>query len=446
MTQSTGLQVAGEVLIERVKLVSSQNVIVDLIDFMVEIDLYEDIYLNYLHGKIVITDSRNLIDALPIIGEEYLMLKIRTPGFDQVIEKTFRVFKCTDRVIVRDNNTQNYILHFASIELFYDILLPLYIPFEGDVHSIVGSIFEKYIATSRNYEISQTEDDIKNIEKVTPLVILNETANKVKFVSPGWTPFKCINWLASRSIPKNSNAKNYLFFETNKAFYFGSLEHIFKDAYENNNYIGEYSTGISNIRDGKKVVDVNREMFLASDVSMSATTDHIKNYTSGYLANRLIELDVINKQYQVFDYDYINEYKNQFHTSGKGEKSVPAFTSESLRNPVQNTSYYPKNPGLFDNFIGNVNERMGEIHGNRKSSLTELSNIKINITVPGRTDAEVGNLFRMLYPALGADPSKLDRDYSGFYLITAICHRINRMSHTMHIEGVKDSLRVDINE
>ena len=74
MTTTTGLQAAGEVLIERLKLVSSQNVIIDLTEFMVEIDLYEDMFLNYLHGTIVLTDSRNLIDTLPIIGEEYLML------------------------------------------------------------------------------------------------------------------------------------------------------------------------------------------------------------------------------------------------------------------------------------------------------------------------------------------------------------------------------------
>ena len=148
MAQTSGLQVAGEVLIERIKLVSSQNVIIDLTEFLVELNIYEDLFLNYLHGTIVLTDSRNLIENLPIIGEEYLMVKIRTPGFDSVIEKTFRIYKCSDRVIVRDNNTQNYILHFASIELFYDILLPLYVPFEGDIHSVVGSIFENYIATS----------------------------------------------------------------------------------------------------------------------------------------------------------------------------------------------------------------------------------------------------------------------------------------------------------
>lgn len=440
MTHTTGLQAAGEVLIERIKLVSSQNVIIDLLDFMVEIDIYEDLFHNYLHGTIVITDSRNLIDTLPIVGEEYLMLKLRTPGFNDVIEKTFRVYKCTDRTIVRDNNTQNFILHFASIELFYDILLPLYIPFEGDIHSVVSSVFQNYISTSRNYDISQTEDKIKEIEKITPLVILNETSNKVKFVSPGWTPFKCLNWLASKAIPMNETAKNYLFFETNKAFYFGSIEYLFKDAFENDNYIGEYSTGVSNIREGKKTVDVNREMFIATDVTMSNTTDHIKNYTSGYLSSRLMEVDVINKKYQTFDYDYVLDYKNQFHTSGPGLNAKPIFNDFSLRNPVTRISYYPKNPGLFDDFQNNVNERMHEIHGNRMASLMDLGNIKINMTVPGRTDVEVGRVLYFKYSGLGSDASKLDRDYSGYYLVTAICHKINRLRHEMTIEGIKDSL------
>ena len=215
------------------------------------------------------------------------------------------------------------------------------------------------------------------------------------------------------------------------------------DAYENNNYIGEYSTGISNIRDGSKAVDVNREMFLASDVSMSSTTDHIRNYTSGYLANRIIELDVINKTHRTVDYDYVSEYKNQFHTSGIGSKAVPVFTEESLRNPVQSISFYPKNSALFDNFSDNVNERMTEIHGNRKSSLMDLTNLKINMNIPGRTDVEVGRIFYLKYPGLGADASKLDKEYSGFYLVTAICHKISRFRHEMIIEGIKDSLRVD---
>lgn len=447
MAKKDGLQAAGEVLIERLKLVSSKNIIIDLLEFLAELNIYEDMFHNCMHGNIVLTDSRNLIEKLPLVGDEYLMIKIRTPSFETTIEKTFRVYKVSDRNIVRDTNTQNFILHFSSIELFYDILLPLYLPFQGDIHSVVGEIFQNFISANREYEISNAEDQIKEIESTTSLILLNETSNKVKFVSPGWTPFKCINWLASKSIPKNETSKNYLFFESNKSFYFGSIEYIFKDAFENNNYLGDYTISVSNIRDGNRVLDINREMHIASDVNMPTTSDYIKNYNSGYLSNRLIELDLYNKTYESYDYDYILDYKNAYHTSGPGEKAIPIFTEDSLRNPSTDVSFYPKNEKLFDDFSNNVNERMNEIHGNRKSSLLDLSNLKINMTIPGRTDIEVGRVMYLKYPSLELktknDTDALDKDYSGFYLVTAINHKINRLNHTMTIEGIKDSLLID---
>lgn len=441
------VQKAGSVKITELKLISNENTIWDLTEFLVELNIYEDMFSNHLVGNMVLSDSRNLIEEVPIIGEEYITLKVTTPTFESQISKTFRVFKISDRNIVRDNNTQLFTLHFASIELFYDILLPLFIPFEGNVADVAGEIFTNYIATSRDYQISEASDSIKEQEAGTPLVLLNDTANKVKFVSPGWTPFKCINWLASKSIPKDGTAKNYLFFESNKAFYFGSAEYIFKEAVQNELSIGTYFISAANIRDGDSSPDINREYFIAKDVDMIDTTDHIKNYTNGYLANRLITLDVYNKDYKITDYDHVREYKNQFHTSGSGATAKPPFTSDSLRNFATNISFYPINPKLFDNFENNVNEKIADIYGNRKSSLLELSNIKMHITVPGRTDIEVGRVLYFSYPALGPgsqsdeEDGKEDKQYSGWYLITAIHHKINKIDHSMRMEIVKDSLR-----
>lgn len=450
---SDTLQKAGSIDIDQLKLITSKNIVYDLKEFMVELNIYEDLFSNYLYGTIVLSDSRNIIEDAPIIGEEFLTVKLTTPSFPDSIKKTFRVYKLSDRNIVRDNNTQTFILHFASVELFYDILLPLYVPFEGELHEVAGGIFTDYIATSREYQVSEASDEIKELETETPLVVLNAAENKVKFVAPGWTPFKCLNWLASKAIPKEGKSKNFLFWESNKAFYFGSIEHIYRDAIENQNYVGTYYISASNIRDGASSPNIDREYFIAKDVQMVDTTDHIKNYTNGYLASRLITLDVYNKEYKVYDYDYVNEYKNQFHTSGAGPTSIPVFTDDSLRNFATNISFYPVNPRLFQNgadyFKDNISEKMGDIYGNRKSSLLDLTNIKVNLTVPGRTDVEVGRVFYFSYPALGPSSEedtgtkKEDKNYSGYYLITAIRHKITNLDHFMTMEAVKDSLYVD---
>ena len=379
MIDKEGLTRAGDIRIDQLTLIGSNNVIVDLNEFLVELNIYEDIFSNYLHGNIVLTDSRNLIEKLNLHCEELLIVKLRTPTFDDtsVIQKTFRTYKISDRNIVRDNNTQNFILHFASTELFLDILLPLFVPFQGEISKVVESIFQDYIATSRNYEYEETSKNIAAKERLSSLIILNEPGNKVKFVSPGWSPFRCINWLATKSIPKEGQAKNYLFFESNKSHYFGSLEYIFKDAYENKNIIGTYSISTSNLPENDRTKRLNREFFLARNTEMVNNTDQVQIFTNGYLANRLIFLDVHNKKYEAIDYDYVEEYKKQYHTSGPGDQAIPPFSENSLRNFASSISFYPKNPKLFDKFSDNVNEKMDVIYGNRKSSLLDLSNLKI---------------------------------------------------------------------
>lgn len=444
MSSGDNLQKAGDVVIESLKLLSLNNTLTDLDDFLIELNLYEDMFTNFLRGDIAISDSRNLIQILPIIGEEYLLLKFRTPSFPDAVEKTFRITQVTDRKIVRDNNTQTFILHFVSQELILDILLPVFRSFEGNIDEVVIDLFANYISYSRDIESNSTDTVIKEIEKVTPLNIFTETENKVKFVSPGWSPFKCINWLASKSIPKEGKACNFLFFESNKSFYFGSIESIFDFTNKNASFIGTYSISASNIKDENRGT-INREYFLTESVDMVTTTDYVKNYTNGYLANRLITLDVFNKKYELIDYDHTEEYFKYKHSSG--EKSVPIFAEGSLKNPATSISFYPVNPKLFNNFADNVSEKMGKIYGNRKSTLLELTNLKLNINVPGRTDVEIGNMLRFIYPELGPkdnpNTKAEDTQYSGYYIITAIRHKITKtdtLEHRMVMEIVKDSL------
>lgn len=474
MTTSTvsseveGITKAGEVKIEKLLLLTQGNGVIDLIEFLVEINLYEDMFSNFMQGNIVLTDSRNLIQKFNIRGEESLIVSFRTPTFESIhtIKKTFTTYKLTDRVVVRDNNTQNFVLHFVSSEAYIDMLLPIFKGFEGpitqdegegDQRSVVRKIFEDYISINTNYDVSLESRKVEEKPDLSPLLILNDASNKVKFVSPGWTPFKCINWLASKSLPKDGIAANFLFFETNKSFVFGSVEHILKEAVQNETSLGTYTIAASNIsRDGQASNDVNREMFLAKDVEMTDSHDQIKNLNSGYYASRLVYLDIYSKIYEDIEYDYIGEYKKQFHTSGSGPTSIPPFNDLTPRNSSAHISFYPKNPRLFQNsssdwFKDNISEKMGTIYSNRKSSLMDINNIKMNITVPGRTDIEVGRILYFLYPSLNAkeekDSSVPDQDtlYSGYYLITSIHHKINRHQHMMTMEIVKDSLYIDKN-
>ena len=145
MDTNTGLGQAGDISIEDLYLISGTGTYLFVLDYLVELNIYEDIFSNFLTGSIMLSDSANIIKSLPIIGEEYLMVKITTPSFPTSIHKTFRVYAVTNRNIVTDNGTQTYILHFCSNEGMNDTSTPIFKNFNGKINDVVSNIFDNYI-------------------------------------------------------------------------------------------------------------------------------------------------------------------------------------------------------------------------------------------------------------------------------------------------------------
>ena len=163
-----GIQKAGSVEIEELKIIGSTGFVIDLRDFLIELNIYEDIFQSVVYGDISLSDSRNIIQSLPIIGEEYLNVSFRTPSFEangDIIKKSFRIFRLSSRKIVRDNSTQTFKLHFASTELFYDVLLPIYKSFEGDVGEVALDVFNEYLKTPRDFVIDSANEVKIDLEK-----------------------------------------------------------------------------------------------------------------------------------------------------------------------------------------------------------------------------------------------------------------------------------------
>lgn len=440
LTNKAGLQAAGSLDIEALVILSASGIHLDVRDYLIELNIYEDLFASSLYGTIQLSDSRNLLKELPIIGNETLIIKAKTPSFTSSINKQFRIYSITDRMVVRDQNTQIYTLHFCSQEAIKDSITPLYRSFKGSISDIVKNIYKEYLETPRTYNV--TPSALNLIQDTSELRIITPTQNSAKFVSPGWSPIQCINWLTSKAIPAFGKACNFLFWETTQAFYFGNIETIFNVNNESGvNNLGKYKMAAKNVADGTDKIE--EKMFLVEDVEIVKTTDHLQNFSSGYLSNRLITLDVINKKYELTDYDHVSDFATYDHTAGKN--GIPLFVQDSPRNPGTSVRFYPINPGLH-NQQDNVSEKIKQIYGNRLSTMMELNNFKLNLTVPGRTDAEVGSMLYFSYPDVSPnspeDVSKSNEDqyYSGNYIVTAIRHKINLLRHTMTMEVVKDSL------
>ena len=80
-----GLQHAGQFIVDELRLVTTNGFDLDLKSSLMGITLYEDIHSMTITGTISIMDSVNLASHGPILGQEFLHLKIRTP-FDNKVQ------------------------------------------------------------------------------------------------------------------------------------------------------------------------------------------------------------------------------------------------------------------------------------------------------------------------------------------------------------------------
>ena len=450
---NSGLQRAGDVSIGEITLVSSSGRYISLQDYFVEMNLYESIYNNSLSGDIVISDSRNLVTYLPITGDELLIVSFETPSLGSTsnygkINKTFRIYSIENRSIVRDRNTQVYCLKFVSLEAVVDSTSPIFEPYKGKPSEIVKTIFDKYLKTTRTIAVDSSASQYQTSEVKTELTVLDSTSNEVTFVTPGWTPMQTINWLAKKSIPKSGKACTFLFWETNKTFYFGTTEQLMDASSSVGIYTYSAYTTLNSFNTND-TYDVKEKMTLIDKIEIINEPDQLTNLNDGYLKSTVIDINLYNKKYEYITYDHSKEYNNYKHLNTSVE---PLFNKEAnIADRLRKVKLNPKYPKLFNNAERNVSERAAEIYGNRRSNIKDLNNLRMNITINGRTDIEAGMKITINVPDVSpADESKINQQhsdprYSGNYLITSIHHKItggiNR--HYMIMEVVKDGYNAD---
>ena len=430
----------GDVDIKKLILVSAKGVYESLLDYVVELNIHESLFSPFLTGSIVISDSRNLISDMQIIGEEILIVEFRTPGLSENVEsrgtisKTFRIHALKDRQYLPDGGTQLYTLNFSSVELFADMDTPIYESFEGKPEDIILNIFDRFLSSYRNVAFLQS--DSKSLEK-TKLNIISRTRNKLKFVSPGWTPAECINWIASKSIPTSGGA-NFIFWETAHGFFFGTVNDLIKEKI----IVGSYA--VTDALSNSSPDNTNEKMATVKSLKIKQNFDQISNRLTGYLASRLVDVDLYNKTFDNIDYDHSLTFNKYSHM--EGPKGIPLFEYSSIKQPLAYSEINFSHPKLHTDYDSNFDTTTKEVFGNKRSNLLELGNFKMEVTIHGRTDVAAGTMIHLKLPR-GNSVSHNERSentddslYTGYYLITSLTHKISPRKHLISMMLTKDSL------
>jgi hypothetical protein len=487
---------AGEIQIDEVILIAniaqdrgSVTIEMDLRAAFAELNIFEDLFSSSLYGNILISDANNLIEQLSIYGLEGLRIDVRTPGLsdNQRIRKTFGIYAITEQETLHNDRLQIYRLHFCSNELLADAFTkPLNRPIpakddnvDENATDLVSFLFAKYFVRFGGRSIPRnliakdgdpTKDGVSDLvlgaagydykENATQSseyrnVYTGEkasTSNKIKFIAPNWTPLKCINWIANRAVPSDKGkGGTFLFYESNKAFHFASVDALIWDKSTIETFFYEYTPASLQAPDNPSdqyALDVDKQMKRVLKFEFVKAFNILEQQQNGYFGQEVRTIDPIMKRYREHQYSYDSHYKDFEHTDnwvGKMFPNSPAWllgSENTLIDPRRHITRRFRHPYfLFDDEVTPLANHAQWL-AQRTARMSSLSNFTLNLLVYGRTDMKVGTTIAFSYPNMRSKKEiddVTDKYLTGVYLVTAVRHSISPVSHRMTLEVMKDA-------
>ena len=453
-----GLTGAGDFELEVLDLVTVSGMRIDLTASCIGITIFEDIFSLALTGTIALSDAFNLPSHGPILGQEYLYLKIRTPSFPNVettaidfSENVFLVHTISSRKRLA-SGVQGYTLEFASQELVRNQRLKVTQSLTGSWSDLVEQMLrdDKYLNTTKN-------------------ILIERTAGVKRFVAPNIRPLDIVVLGTKQAIAQTGGEPTFLFYETFDGFHFRSLASIYNEA---PSFLFKTVTPGTNPPAGRGM-DIAKQMETIIDYEIVSNNDTIVGYRAGMYGSKLITHDIINKTYKTSKYNYHDNFASEPHI-------VSGTTAERIEYPFV-SSLYVNQEGRISDYLGRtfvVPETNSSLDSEkdaqhvttantspfssyrpsswlqrRISQMLQLENaFNINLMVHGNTLVRAGKVVTVKIPYVQTstveNEEPYDKIYNGPFLIKRIRHDFamtqSPQKHTMSMNLVKDSLEEEL--
>ncbi len=462
------------VIIETLKMTNfDKSKTEDLSQICNEINIYEDIYQSQIMGDITISDTRELIQFFPIVGDETIEIRFRVPTREKEFAIDFnemRIYKIDDRSSdgSQIGKVQSFKLYFISQELIHNLNTAISRSYNTKtVKQIVDSVYNEYVITDKPIEIE-------------------DTLGTLKIVLPNWNPIKTINWLATNKAINKDNDADFVFYEaSNKSqgpkFYFKSLKTLIKQA-----PTFKLTFEMQNLeKDDIKIsggVDIATYSKNIEDFQFKKHGNVLNNTNSGQYKQHWIYHDPLRKKFviskPVHDEDFLkpDEASKKFYTKVAKDEAKPM---QMPRMPA-GVNYFPQKiypKKSLDNDMAKGSESMPRRKDvpyiKKRESQDELSNVSMitdcawrrsfkiqqmnNFSlsmndIPGTDEIQLGKVIEFYKPHISHNTELInkksgrfdDRFISGNYLVTRLKHCLyikpgdSDMSYSLGAEFVKD--------
>ena len=420
-----GIQYAGEYTLKKLQLINADGQkSIDLTGITLEINIFENIFLNAISASLVVVDTADLINNIGIYGQEFVELEIETPSLDDyAIKQTFSVYKVGAR---EDANAgaSIYELSLVSPEFMLNHRRRISKSYNGNISTIVEDALtnDLYVQTEKELFIEPTKG-VRNI------------------VSPNLHPYMLIQNLALEAQSATSSSPHYLFFENLRGFWFISLQELY-----NQDTIGVYNATQAGELLDNKTIDIQSQLEAVINYNITGNNDTLMNIKSGMLGSTIITHDIYNKSYNKNTYGYFDDFEKHGRIDAmpiySNERGIGNFPdSRIFVNPTSTTTDFQDAQHYGQSSV--TSNQLSETLLHRKARFSELvGGIKVQMRVNGTTTLNAGQKIVFDKPANSEFGNRLDPDYQGEFLVTQTRHIFTQVEkkHEIIFSAVKDAV------
>ena len=384
---------------------------VDIGDLVTGIEIKEDISQINIQGFVTILDSVNLIDDLPIIGEETLTLEFED-FFEGVTKYEFHV-SGVDTLGTNNTGTfQAYVLRLQSKDFIKSESIEISQSFKNaKISDFVKTIYDEYFISNKDIEIEETFNEGDQI-----------------FVVPGLTPFETIILLSGKSFSDVNQSSNFLFFERKDKYMFCTHEKLFEDG-KDTTKVYNYSAVNADINDRASM------MYKIINFSLNKRANLISEMRSGSAISRTIKLDLGTKTFENVVYKHYDKIKDYKHSDDK----IKNYHSEKF-----NQDFFGDDNITNDYFVfydsTRTDQQYQDIISPRLSTSYYLNSITMYIELHGEKDINIGDMIRLNIKDLSHKNDGSHKTLTGLYLVSSINSVFDGNTWKMTLGLLKDGL------
>jgi hypothetical protein len=384
--------------LESIILTNFEGKKVEISNLLLGFEIQESLFNRTMSASFHISNSIGIIEKFPIIGEEFVEVKFRTPKEKKYISYTFFVDSIEDR-IAYNSKSEAFKLICVSTEELADRCESVNNHFRGMLISdMVKGV----------YNILKTSSSGINIKNKA--LEIEATAGISNLIGTGHAPFEFIKLCLEHSKSSKYPESDFIFFENNKGFNYKTISDMSNKDIKDSFYYG-YNPNFSLTEK-----EIKRYQTITS-ISFNNIIDIINNLDLGLYDNTVGFFDPLTKKYSESRFHYkedtikFNNLGNQKIVSDLGAFSKKRRASPYFKyiysNDISNyrKSEYIKNV-KDDNVLYPFNRH--EFLNRRISKIAQLVNgISLNIVIPGNSTLLAGDTINIFVPEVSSNVEEL---------------------------------------